>query len=262
MQEPRSTEEPLMIALHGPIKHGKSTLAAILCDIEPNNLYYESSTIIAEVLNRSHQTLIEPFSSDRYVLINELLSKLPPILKDVVHIDIDPDRLRFTKEDSFANPRLHEKLLEHAMRLQKIPSLSNQEVTADNKQLYRAGLQGLGGYLVSKVGPTIWYDEIIRRARADSTDSTNLIIIGGARFPSDADVVRRAGGYIAEIFRPNAPEQDSNDPTEASRRLIQNDTKIINNGDIEHDLYAAAKKLYGDLSTGSLKPVYVADSIN
>lgn len=261
MQGIESQNETLMIALHGPIKHGKSTMAAILQDIEPNNLYYESSTIISEVLNRSHEELHEPFSSDRYTLINELLTKLPPILKDVVHVDIDPKTLQFNQEDSLANPRLYEKLLEHAVRLQKMPSLARNEVSKDNKEYYRAGLQGIGGYLVHKVGATIWYDEIIRRSHEDRTKDTNLIIVGGLRFPSDAEVVKAAGGFIAEIFRPGAPLPDITDPTEANRRLIQSDTKIINNGDLENDLYATGKILYGDLASHSLKHMYIADSI-
>lgn len=261
MQEVTGHNETSMIALHGPIRHGKSTMAAILQDIEPNSLYYESSTIISEVLYRSHQELREPFSTDRYAFTNQLLSKLPPILKDVVHVDVDPEILLFGPEEATANPIMYEKLLEHAARLQARPKLIEEQINSANKDFYRAGLQGIGGYLVSKVSATIWYDEIIRRSRLDKTDKTKLIIIGGPRYPSDAAVVKNAGGYIAEIIRPGVLKPDINDPTEAARRLIQSDTKIINNGDISNDLYAIGKVLYTDLVFGSLRQIYIADSI-
>lgn len=259
MQVPTIESEPLKIALQGPIKHGKSTMAAILQDIEPNSLYYESSTIISEVLNQSHQTLHEPLPSDRYTLINELLANLHPVLKKVVHVDVDSEALQFSQQDSINNPNLYKKLLEHATRLQAMPQLTKNEVNSNNKEYYRAGLQGLGGYLVSKVGATIWFDEIVRRSIKDTTENTNLIIVGGPRYPSDANVLKKAGYYIAEIYRPGALEPDINDPTEAHRRQIVSDTKIINNGDVENDLYSVGKAIYSDLVSDSLKPLYVAD---
>lgn len=234
---------------------------SILRKIEPQSLSYESSGIISEVLDKAHEALTEPFPSDRHDLANELLAKLPPILKDVVRLDVSAEQLRFSKQEALDDPAKYNKLLQHAARLQQMPDLAKQAVTPETKQYYRPGLQGIGGYLVSKVSETIWYDEIIKRSYEDRTSETRLITVCGLRFPSDAEVVRKAGGKIIEVFRPDAPEPDIVDPTEAYRKLINSDTRIVSNGDVDNDLYAVGKAVYSDLVNGTLKPIYIADSL-
>ncbi len=255
----QAQNEPITIGIHGAIRHGKTTFAEALQMAEPNSLYYESSTIISEVLDRAHEEMTEPFSDDRVTLINELLSKLPPILKEVVHVDTEVKQLLFTEADAINNLDMHKKLLEHAVRLQQMPGLAKQRVTPENKEYYRAGLQGIGGYLVAKVSNTIWYDEIIRRSKADATDATKLVVVGGLRYPADAEVVRGNHGFIVEVVRPFAPETDTTDPTEFYRKQIKSHSKIINNGDID-DMHAIGKIFYDDLQTGIIKPVYIAST--
>lgn len=259
MTTEQTQREPITIGIHGAIRHGKSTFAEALQMAEPNSLYYESSTIISEVLNRAHEEMTEPFSDDRFTLINELLAKLPPILKEVVHVDAKLEQLQFTETDARNDLDMHKKLLEHAVRLQKMPNLAKQHITPENKEYYRAGLQGIGGYLVAKVSNTIWYDEIISRSKTDTTDATKLIVVGGLRYPADAEVVRGDHGFIVEVVRPSAPKTDVTDPTEFYRKQIKSHSQVINNGDID-DMHAIGKIFYDDLQMGIISPVYVASA--
>lgn len=243
-----------IVGIHGSIKHGKSTFAQQLSELEPDCGHYESGNIIAEVLDELHWTLKEPFQNDPVDFVNEWMTKLPPILSNVVDVDTTPEQLQFSKNDVHHDPARFEKLFQHAASLQKDPALAKHVVTPENKESYRAGLQGLGGYLVAKVSPTIWYDELLYRVKQDSR---RLNVVGGLRYPADANVVRNAGGIIIEIVRPDAPEQDIDDPTEAYRKQIVSDSKIINNGTVE-DLRLVTKTVLEDIFDNSIKPTYIA----
>jgi hypothetical protein len=251
----------IIIGIHGEIQHGKSTFAGLLREAEPDSLYYESSSIISEVLEEANAALTEPLPDDKPLLANQLLSKLPPILKKLVHVDISAEELVFTQSDINENYPRFSKLLAYAGTLHKLPHLLNEPITAENKEYFRPGLQGLGGYLVSKVCKTIWYDEIVRRMHTDITDDTKLVIVGGLRFPTDEAVLRAEGANIVEIHRPSVKNKDQRDPTEAHRKLIRNDSKILNIGDIE-DLRSTTKLFYEDVLAGSLQPCYITETSN
>lgn len=246
----------IILGIHGAIGHGKTTFADQLRKIEPDSAPFESSTIIAEVLDELHKALKEPFEADPVTFVKEWLIKLPPIVKKVVNVEATAEQLSFSDQELLDQPARFQKLLEHATKLQQRPELARQIITAQNKALYRPGLQGLGGYLVFQVGPTIWYDEIVRRITTEVADK-ELILVGGLRFPADEKVIRTAGGVIIEIVRPDMPAQDSQDPTEVFRKQIVNDSQVINNGDQEQ-LAQLAPQILSDIRASTLKPSYVA----
>lgn len=249
---------PIIVGIHGAIENGKSTLADILREIEPNSLYYESSTIISEVLEQVNAELSEPLPDDRLVLINQLLTKLPPILKKTVHVDTDIDRLTCTQAEIDDDYPKFSKLFAYADAIYRQPELLKDPITPENKESYRPGLQGLGGYLVSKVCETIWYDEIVRRMHNDITPDTRLVVVGGLRFPSDESVLRAEGARIIEIVRYGQVNRDERDPTEKYRKLIHSDSRIFNIGSID-DLRTTTKLFYEDLTTDSLQPTYITE---
>lgn len=247
----------IIIGVHGAIGHGKTTFASALTEIEPNSTHFESSTIIAELLDELHLRLKPPFTSDPVLFANEWFMLLTPLLKQLFDLDVKPELLQFTKADVAREPIKYQKLLEHAARLQRDPSIARQKITVNNKATYRAGLQGFGGYLVAQVSPTIWYDEIVRRMVLARSNGRKLCVVGGLRFPADADTIRKSGGIIVEIVRPNMVERDSQDPTEAFRKQIVSDVRVINNG-TEQQLMTVAEQLLTGISEGNLRATYTA----
>lgn len=250
----------IILGIHGAIGHGKTTFADQLRKIEPNSAPFESSGIISEILDALHDTLTLPYENDPVAFVNRWFMNLPPILSDYLQLEVTTAQLAFTAADVEAEPVRYQKLLEHAAKLQKDPSLASEKITPENKSVYRAGLQGLGGYLVAKVSPTIWYDEIVRRMKIEESNGLSLCVAGGLRFPAEAEVLRRANGVIVEIIRPDVPEQDSQDPTEVFRKRIVTDSQVINNGDQEQLAYLAPQIL-DDIRAGTLKPSYAAVSL-
>jgi len=247
----------ILIGIHGAIGHGKTTLADIFTETEPNSIHLESSQIIIEVLNAANRQLPPTGHNEPVVFLNKWFEAFPAILRQVVHVNATPDQLTFTEPDVARNPPTYQKLFEYVALLAQNPELARATITADNKASYRAGLQGLGGYLISRVKPTIWYDELLRRAAEFGARDTKLAVIGGLRYPSDAEVVQSAGGVVIEITRPNMPKADLQDPTEKYREQITSDSVIINEGTLDQ-LTRTGKTVLADIVRKQLRPQYIS----
>jgi hypothetical protein len=199
-----------IIGITGPIKHGKSTFADALAGQVPASVHLESSQIITEVTNAFHEVMPVPPEQNNIKWMNTWLEKLPPILKDVVHVDCDYDQISFTEADVYDKPMEYQKLFEHSINLAKNPHMANLMINNTNKESYRPMLQWLGGYLVQRVSPGIWYNEIVARSKQAELEGAQLCTVAGLRFPTDAQILREAGAVISEIYRPGALEADPN----------------------------------------------------
>lgn len=247
----------IILGITGPIGHGKTTFADMINEIEPSTVHMESGLIIAEVADALHAYIPTPIQADDIDWINEWLRSLPAILKNIVHIDCDEKDVQFSSEQVQSNSVEYQKLVEHVESLYRDPDLAKQKITIENKKQYRSILQWLGGYLVNHVDSGIWYNEVARRAKLAEIDGIKLCLVGGLRFPADAEIMKAAGAKIAKIYRPEKVEADSTDPTERERNAIRSDTIVINNGNLEN-LRDLAKRFFADLETNKLKPTYVA----
>lgn len=248
----------LLVGVTGPIGHGKSTLAEFLARQETASVHTESSTIVAEVADRLNKFFVweSPVQSDLNS-VNRWLAHLPPIAASVTHHTIPKSKVKLTHAQIESSPADYDKLWEYIQSAHRTPSLLTEHITANNKILYRSFLQWLGGYLVKHVDVGIWYNELVYRAKMAELNGCNLYIVGGLRFPSDADILRAAGGKILRINRPGSAEEDIHDPTERERGSIAADSTIINNGTLENLLHCAAQ-VYQDIFNGRLQPGYAA----
>jgi hypothetical protein len=245
----------ILIGMTGPIGHGKTTLADALARLEPRTAHFESSLIIAEVANAMHEQLEsipDPYDIDS---LNGWLQKLPPILEHTVHVKCSFDDIRLRQQAVETHPVEYQKLIMHVENLQRQPELARKKIDKDNKETYRPFLQWLGGYMVQKVAHGIWYDEIVRRVKDAEANGAQLCIVGGLRFPTDAAILRAAGGIIIKVYRPGHLQNDMLDPTERERANIELDTTIMSNGTVE-DVGRCAKRLLDDIRSGSLQKVY------
>lgn len=245
----------LLIGMTGPIGHGKSTLAKALTAIEPNSEWLESSMIVAEVADAMHQALDSVPHEDNLADINDWLRAIPGILEKVVHAHTEYENIAIDPEQLEQHPVEYEKLQLHIKNIIRNPRLLKEKITRDNKESYRPFLQWLGGYLVSRVGTGIWYEEIIRRAYAAQDNGKQLCVVGGLRYPADAQMIRHAGGFIFKVYRPGHLQNDILDPTERERDNIKVDATIVSNGTIE-DLGHCAKTIYEDAQKNELRSVY------
>lgn len=247
----------ITFGITGAIGHGKSTLAEAFGKVEPNSKHLESFTVIADVIDAWHAETTKIPNPHDLAEVNNWLTLLPPILSQYVHEDIDASRLAFTMNDIMANPGIYEKLFVHIQNIQKNPGLMSSRVTDLNKEYYRPMLQWLGGYLVTKVDPSIWYNEVMRMVQQSQTDGVALCTIGGVRYPKDAEIVRNGGGQIILIHRPMIGEQDMSDPTERERSHIKPDITIQNDGGLT-ELVAVAQRIYADVKIGRVRSQYEA----
>lgn len=243
----------ILIGITGSIGHGKTSLAEAFLKIEPSAIHDESSKLISEFANEAKMTLPDVFDVQQ---INNWLSDLTGTISDVLHVDIN-SKLPLIPEST--NPKDPEfiKLSEYISSLNLNKSLREEKVTEETKPNHRALLQWIGGYFVNHISRTIWYDELIRRSETAEQNDCKLYIIGGLRFPEDAEVIKKAGGKVIEVIRPNAPQPDVNDPTERERANITCDIRVINDGSLD-GLATVAAKIYNDINHNTFDSIYTS----
>lgn len=250
----------ILLGITGPIGHGKSTLADDLTATEPSSLHLESSRLISKVADKLHAataTIPDPDSIDS---LNEWIGHLSGILKEVVHLDCSEELIHIDKSHLKNRPEEYEKLLVHVRALQADPTLREQTINPENKETYRPLLQWLGGYLAKKVDSGIWYNELVRQAQQAGAKGTKLVVIGGVRYPIEANIIREAGGSVVKIYRPDFEQADLLDPTERERDNIQVDSTIINDGSLEQ-LRQCAGILLEDVRNKQLQGRYQVKEI-
>lgn len=242
----------------GPIGHGKSTFAKAAKEIEPELEHLESSLVVAEVANALHASTQAIPSRDDTDSINTWLRPLPSILLATVHTKCAYEQIMLDMKDIQLHPVEYEKLFLHIENLRRDPALLKQDITKENKEQYRPILQWLGGYLVRKIDPGIWYKEIVRRIYRAQEEGKKLCIIGGLRYPTDAQYIHNAGGKIIKVYRPGHLQYDMLDPTERERENIVPDATIVSNGSID-DLTACTRQVLSDIKNGKLQKNYYAN---
>lgn len=245
----------VIIGMTGPIGHGKSTFAKAIKELVPSTVHLESSMVIAEIANAMHGALSVPPDPYGVDSLNNWLRTLPAILLEHMHIHTTIEALMLDQASIEQHPVEYQKLILHVENLQRDKSLMRQEITRDNKETYRPFLQWLGGYLVTHIDKNIWYNEIVKRIHAARDKGAELCIIGGLRFPSDADAIRNAGGVIIKVYRPGHLQNDMLDPTERERDNIIPDSTIMSNGTVD-DVTTCAKQVLDDIKNQKLEKLY------
>ncbi len=240
-----------ILGITGAIGSGKSTLANALCGIEPSHARYESGELIAELSEDFNRALSGELAfettSKPVELVNQALIWFVESISEKLHHEINWNQLAITKHHVMAHSELFEKMFLYVDTVKARPQLLDTRITSDNKEVYRPLLQWLGGYLVAKLSPTIWYDEIMRRINLFDSDKS-LVVIGGVRYPSDAACVRSLGGIVIGIERPDL-NADTADVTERHREDIKPDIILVNNGTMQ-ELQKTTEQLWFDLGAG------------
>jgi hypothetical protein len=251
----------IIFGITGAIGHGKSTLAEAFGKVETQSRHLESFTVIAEIIEAWHAQTTKIPNPHELTEVNIWLALLPPILAQKLDENVNPARIAVTMNDIMAQPEHYEKLLIHIQNLQNNPGLLSSRITDANKEFYRPILQWLGGFMVSHIDAGIWYNEIMKRAELAKSEGILLCTIGGVRFPTDAEIVRKGGGKIILIHRPMIGEQDVSDPTERERIRIQPDIMILNDAGLA-ELVAIAQHIYNDVKLGKVAQQYDAMMID
>ncbi len=249
----------LLVGMTGPISHGKTTFASALAEFEPLTIHLESSLVIAQVANQMHIALTKVPDPYDINSLNDWLKFLPKILEETVHAKTTYERLKLDQQQVEQHPVEYQKLIMHVENLRRNPQMARQAITIDNKESYRPFLQWIGGYLVQRIDAGIWYNQIVRLVKDAESTGCMLCIVGGLRYPTDAAILRNAGGVIVKVYRPGHLQNDMLDPTERERDNIPVDSTIMSNGTVEEAKQCAAVFLK-DLREGNLKTLYQTSS--
>lgn len=241
----------ILIGITGAIGHGKTSLAEAFLVHEPTGIHDESSQLISEFANDAK---IDLPKSKNISEINVWLDSLQEPIRKHLHAIVHTSDLHITDDIDLSSSE-YVKLHSYILQTQKNPKLLTEQITAATKANHRAILQWFGGYFVKRLSSTIWYDELIRRAKTANQNGCKLYVIGGLRFPGDADSIHNAGGLVVEIVRPDKQTLDTNDPTERERSKIRCDSRILNNGSLE-DLKIISSDILADIQNNTLEKEY------
>lgn len=248
-----------LIGITGAIGSGKTTFMALLGNVVEDHAIYEASEPIVEVANRFNQLLeaeLNYNSTDNDVeLVNQIAIWMPDVIAEHTHYETTWNHIALNPKDMRAHPELYEKLLVYLKRVHSNLALAEQTITVQNKSDYRDLLQWIGGYLVAKTSPTLWFDEILRRI--DVYDAQrSLVIIGGVRYKHDAACIKNRGGRIVRIVR-SQDNVDSTDITELQQSSLVADIVIKNNGSVQQ-LQELAETVWNDIAGGKPRAIYSA----
>lgn len=86
--------------------------------------------------------------------------------------------------------------------------------------------------------PGIWAWALMQKAERSTDD---VVIVTDVRFPEEANMIRRAGGMLFEVFRPDSVSTDSH-VSETAMADFEWDRVIVNDGDLV-DLMQKARNL-------------------
>ncbi|MDX1766120.1 MAG: hypothetical protein R3313_04180 [Candidatus Saccharimonadales bacterium] len=249
----------IVIGITGPIGHGKSTLASAFLNITSKSEHLESSMVITEVANE----WLDKFPKE--LLINErdtkLLNRWMKDLADIVSKQLRPlnsRKLLIEKSMLKTEPEMYKQLFVYIDLLRQGVVPIGEKIDQDNKDKHRAILQWVGGYLVAKAHKGIWYEEIEKRLGAAEKRGVQLFIVGGIRYPYDAEVIRRNGGVIIQLLRKDLPERETEDITEIHRHEVKIDATIYSDASREA-LSEAALSIYDDIQNKTLLKQYNTD---
>lgn len=247
-----------LLGITGAIGHGKTTLAKAFLRQVPNTQFAESYVLIGEVVNRmnQHYATIRPNVGNQ-AAVNAWLAKLPDILREVTHFQGQINPVVLPNPDLPEANTDFDKLNEYLSLAEQNHSLVTQPVTADSKETFRPFLQWIGSYVTKHISPTLWFDELVRQSKIAEDQDCQLFIIGGVRYPSDAEVIHNAGGKVIAIERPDVARWDATDQTEAFQSLVSTDSTVINDGLIGA-LDHIALDIWQDIYLDGLKPRYQA----
>lgn len=245
----------IIIGLTGAIGHGKTSFADAIVAAHPHARHFETSDIIMRVANAWQATLETPLDPHDVNQVSTWLEKLPLVVTNTLGSVCDYQQLAITVDAYERRDNEYEKLILHLENLRRDFTKAHTQITSTNKTFYRPILQWLGGYLVMRVSPTIWFDQLITEAKQTESEGVEICVIGGLRYPADAVVVTHAGGIVIEIIRPDHIQSDALDPTERERALIEPDAIVYNISSLDV-LADIARQIVGDISVNNLQSRY------
>ena len=245
-----------IFGITGPIGHGKSTLANAIMTLEQPAIHLETSMIISSVANEwlatfPEELLVDPID---YSLLNQWTSDLARVLSQQIR-PVSPSQVAITHDQVIKESKYYYKLFMHLNLIRQGVIPLGEAINENNKDKHRTILQWLGGFLVERVNPGIWYEEIEKRLKAAEAEGVKLAIVGGIRYPHDAEIIRRNNGVIVKLVRKDLPERELADITEEHRNEITIDTTIISDAK-PSALNELVKALWHDYLLGDLLSEY------
>lgn len=245
-----------LFGITGPIGHGKTTLADALMTLENPAVHFEPSNVIAEVANEWFATfpkelLVDPID---YSILNRWTTDLATVISHQIKY-VDPNQLRITHDQVIGESKYYFKLFMYINLIRQGVIPFAEPITLANKDKHRNILQWIGGFVVHRADQGIWFEHIEKLLKKAEKDGVKLGIVGGIRYPYDAEVIRRNKGIIIKLLRADLPERELADITEEHRNEIKVDTTFIS--DSKPNAFKEMVKIfYRDYLTNDMLKTY------
>lgn len=109
---------------------------------------------------------------------------------------------------------------------------SHDEVYVNRTPESRNALQGVGDGCREEFGHSVWVDKAFKRWGIYNTKEA--IVFSDCRYPNESESIKKEGGFIIRVIRPDAPaiESGANHRSETSMDEIIPDVTIVNDGDL------------------------------
>lgn len=125
-------------------------------------------------------------------------------------------------------------------RLHNVVRLDGWEA-AKNRPDVRRLLQEFGSALREQIDPDIWIAPVEREVR-ESIEKGGNLVISDVRYPNEATMILKHGGYLLNVERPGSALDDMH-PSEAAIPVSLADATLVNDSSID-ELIDKATRFY------------------
>ncbi len=214
-----------IIGIAGGNKTGKSTFSSVLRAQAESSSDLEYSDPIIKLTNHWLDQMPQFGAGMKSLQLrhtaNAWIINLPASVEEILGEKVDHSPLLIRENQNLG---LHIKIVDY---LESYHTLE-RPITRENKYEHVSILQWLGANL----SQTLFSNYLGVKSDQAKANGHDLITIGGARFQENFDFIRKLGGFMVKVRRPEVETQHEY-VTETTVQSLQTEVEVFNDGTLE-----------------------------